>query len=103
MLYTFSGAAALDWSCSFKHGAHQDSVHEPQREKLPPPRSCQPTQGAAAEDDEEVDGGCCPLMQRWADLLRCGSDWRSAMLSTGDAEASHVAHYRDEKRREISA
>lgn len=37
MLYTFSGAAALDWSCSFKHGAHQDSVHEPQREKLPPP------------------------------------------------------------------
>lgn len=37
MLYTFSGAAALDCSCSFKHGAHQDSVHEPQREKLPPP------------------------------------------------------------------
>lgn len=71
---------------------HQQTVHvlcgEIQRGALSS-WSCQLCP-AAENDEEEVDEGCSHIMQSRADLLCCGSDWRSAMSSTGDPEASHV-------------
>lgn len=54
------------------------------------PWSCQLCPAAEEDEKDDDEGSTPPFVQRWAHLLRSGSDWRSAMCPM-DPEASHVS------------